>query len=326
MTSIAGLDVKSLLETSPEALKLGEKGKKFLEAPHKDVFMIPFLVGRNKLNFYGYPLVMADNSELIKSSLDPLAASKPPYELVTNAIVLERPMTLMWLWMHGYGGNLMLNPGLKLDEFLHLYRLGNYFGISDIKGFTNDIALLVAASFYTTPKEDIQKIIADAKNRETLVRLINYFFANISKPSFDFLLTEAERLQRRIDISAGKSTTIINPQQVVLMKLYTEFPELAREINYIPVLINDKYATYAERKALANQDNFTKSNPRYSREVGKIDMSSGLMKYVESNEFTEVSYTGPSSRLKLETWGPDIIKFTQGAGFLAWLNPILAQV
>ena len=84
-------EVKSLIEASI-ALQLDDKATDFLTNPYRDKFMTEFIVGNNKLKFYGNPIIMAQNSELIKTSLPKFAESKAPYELATFGVVLERPL------------------------------------------------------------------------------------------------------------------------------------------------------------------------------------------------------------------------------------------
>jgi len=90
-------------------------------------------------------------SELIKTSLSAFANSKPPYELATFGTVMERPMTLIWLYINDYK-LFGTNSHLTLSVFLHMYRLGAYFGINE-NALSRMIPFALAAFIRTTPRE-----------------------------------------------------------------------------------------------------------------------------------------------------------------------------
>lgn len=143
-------------EKAPQTgLILTDASKEFLNSPYKEVFATEFSVGSNKLQFYGQPLIMSKYCELIKTSLPALARSKPPHELLTMGVVLERPMTLLWLYLNGYEQYIIPDQPLSLTEALHLYRLCNYFGVNLKSGFIISVADFV-----------LQRIAANVINEE----------------------------------------------------------------------------------------------------------------------------------------------------------------
>jgi len=124
-------EVKSLDETKTSeqtSLPLSPEAQDFLTSPYREALMTPFLIGSNKLLLYGQPFLMAGYSTLIKSVIPEVATSKPPHELLTFGLVLERPITALWLYLNGYMYMYRMEF-LDLFELLHMYRICNYFGM-----------------------------------------------------------------------------------------------------------------------------------------------------------------------------------------------------
>ena len=49
----------------------------------------------------------------------------------------------------------------------------------------------------------------------------------------------------------------------LFQKINKNYPDIAKEIKYIPVYVDEQYKTYAERKALSDEKAFIASNPRW---------------------------------------------------------------
>lgn len=184
-------------------LELDEKSKEFLTSPYRKDFMTEFLIGSDKLSFYGQPFVMSFHSELIHTSLPKFAASKPPYELLTFGKVLEKPMTLLWLYMNGFGDQLWSGI-LNMQELLHLYRLCNYFNLEetlttqkDEISFSGNVKTHIIMDFI---QDDISTLgdIKDDVNKKTLESIFHDFFENKS-PESAYKLNELS-LTRLIDL------------------------------------------------------------------------------------------------------------------------------
>lgn len=189
---------------------------------------LEFIIGSNKLRYFGKPDVMAKHSDLIKDSLEIYANSTPPYPLATFAVVLQIPMTILWQDMNDMAWLGSQQYTLSLLEWLHMYRLMAYFGM-DLKKYPTANML----NNFINSKEEEKKMVADTKNQETLIRIINDAF----------------------------NTQVVPGSDMLFQKLYKDYPDIATKINYVPVYVNDQYNTYAERKALEDKNNFSKSNP-----------------------------------------------------------------
>jgi len=296
------VEVKSLTEVeATQGLVLDEGSREFLENPYREAFMTEFLLGSNKLKFYGIVLIMSKYSELIKTSLANLAASKPPYELLTFGTVLERPMTLIWLYINDYE-MFGLNPHLTLGEFLHMYRLAAYFGIG-----TETLSRIMSptiAAFTRTSLEERNKTLEDAKNKDTLIRMLNQFFkVNTGEnwyQDWESLLNEDVK-----KLSAERETplNLTELRRFAITNLFLridEHPDIAKSIDYIPVYVNKIYIpTFAERKALINPNSLGKLNPEWKAEPYVFDKTA-FKKTV-----------GPAAMtLVPDFWGPDNIVFT----------------
>jgi len=295
-----GAQAGLLTEVEPsQELKLNEASSNFLNNPFKQVFMTEFILGSNKLKLYGNPVFMAEHSQFMKTSLEKFAVSKPPHELLSFGLVLERPMNLLWLYMNGFD-EFEDNPQLSLTEFLHLYRLMNYF---DIK-VPNEFVSLVVRKFIVGSEEETRNTLKDAKNKDSFVRIVNSFISTELEVFFGFLtgkqLAELE-VAGRVESGTFEPAPIrVDFQKVVLMKISRDYPEIAKSLNYIPVLVDEKYDTYAERKALLDKNNFIKSNPGWSLFYSFTGEIAGFARTYYNN-FWQVE-------LFIVEWGPDLIK------------------
>jgi len=279
-------EAKSLTESIGE-MALDTDEIDFLTNPYRANFMTEFLIGSNKLQFYGYPLIMAKHSELIKTSLTKLVESKPPHSLLEFGVVLERPMTSIWLVINGYE-TAIRRASLKLDEWFQTYRLTGYFGVDDVHS-------IVVSLIYAFLKEhDVEKLKESLKNeinRDTLIRAIN-----------TFLLSDVRMWY--ITNPAGEMVHIDN----ALFWLLTEdLPDIAKEINFIPIWIEDVYITYADRKIVDNPDLFLKYNGISWKQEGKNFTHAGIGKFTPT------------------VWGPDEIRFireTVSSSDLGWFKQL----
>lgn len=130
-------EAKSLIQDLPSlALELDEESQNFLTNPARTKLLIEFSIGSNKLSLYGQPFTMAKNSELIESNITTYANSTPPHPLLTFGVVLERPMTMLWLYLNEFPHDF---SQLSLLEMLHMYRLCDYLGVGDIFDITKSI-------------------------------------------------------------------------------------------------------------------------------------------------------------------------------------------
>jgi len=240
-------EVKSLTETELPDLKLQQPAVDFLNFPHKEKFMTEFVIGSNKLKFYGLVPIMTQFSELIKTNVEIFASSPQPHVLASFGSVLKRPMTLLWLEMNNLH-ELSQDHDLPLNEYLHMYRLMGYFGM-DMMTFP---VRKLSYSLWSSSQEEVKQALKSEKNEGTLIKIIN---------------------------SGFKTGILGNPSDPLLEDLVTDYPELAKKIDYIPVFLNDKYATYADRKFLTSPDIFFKSNP------GWTSGSNGLTKTVAAGDY-----------------------------------------
>lgn len=92
--------------------------------PERKKYLVPFQIGSNKIVLYGAPAIMSLKSELINSLLDKLTDENV---LAPNMEV--NPISLEFLWSRLNGGD--VHPALlKVDNFLNLWTLMNYFDIN----------------------------------------------------------------------------------------------------------------------------------------------------------------------------------------------------
>lgn len=295
-------DIKSLSEPEPsKQLILSEAAGNFLNSPYKEKFMTEFLIGSNKIKLYGNPIVMAERSELMKASLPKL--SQPPYQFAEFGKILERPMTLLWLYMNGYGEFSAKNQ-LTLEEALHLFRLFGYF---DVKTTDMFYALMVLF-FLATSDEEAHKTLANERNKESLIRIVNYTFKTImleaaeidkkimlmAKGQFGSFLDDEKLQEIQQQTKVGKPI----PGENIMMKIYNNFPEVAKRLDYIPVFINNKYRTYASRKVISDETSRHNISGNNSWTTSLRDV------------FTRIVYNGFwRQTLMVENWGPNDIRF-----------------
>lgn len=263
---LAGLERPGDIATR---LDLTEDENKFLTDPYRSNFMTEFLIGSNKLKFYGYPLIMAKHSKFIESAIPILAANKPPYELFNFGQALEAPVTLIWLELNGFKTFERISETstfVSLREWLQAYRLVGYLGID------NDNAILVDAFYHfwgdlvNDELDEIKEVLENKTDRDTIVKIINRWLHNGN--SYD---------GRELFISLQK-----------------HFPDLLKELNYIPVKIGNLYANYANRAVINDPELFFKHNP-------------GLVK--QGDKFIFTAKGGQIIEFTIDRWGSDDINF-----------------
>lgn len=237
-----------------------------------------FTIGNNKLRYFGKPDIMAKHSDLIKSNLEIYANSTSPYPLATFAIVLDKPMTILWRDMNEFSPLGSHQYTLSFLEWLHMYRLMAYFGM-DLKKYPTVNML----KDFTESKEEEKKTISDVKNKETLIRILDSAFKD------------------RLFYDRKLSNNLFK-------KLIKDYPDIAKQINYIPVYIDKKYATYADRKTVGNTEIFEKSNPEWL--ASRIINTTLYAKNIRSHRVSLIPLR----------WGPDKITFSTSTAVLG-LNP-----
>ena len=242
-------EIKALSSGPLEGLYLDEKETDFLTNEYRSVFMTEFLIGRNKVQLYGYPLIMAERSELIKTSLSKFAFSKPPYELLTFGIVFERPITSLWLYLNT--GNTKIAGDLA--ELLQLYRLADYFGIEKIGGFSyyGKLSRMITEKFATISDEDVPTISQEI-NQDTLVKVLNEEYKN------DNFNTVAQKTFNESGLGTYHGNEyeyrfLPKIHEQSLMVAREKFPEIAKRLNYVPVFYNGMYYTMVDRKTLSDR-------------------------------------------------------------------------
>lgn len=186
------------LKESGDRLNLDEACKEFLESPHRDKLLTEFSLGSDKqrMQLYGSPIIMAKYSELIRTSINSIVASKPPHELFNFDSVLERPMTLLWLYLNG-----LIQRGHKLDiyamsyidqlnllELVHLYRLCDYFGVD--KELQAHIGGNILSKLTTAMESDVKDLGNDGDKK-----VLSAVF-NAAKPNGRYLFSKSLNLYR----------------------------------------------------------------------------------------------------------------------------------
>jgi hypothetical protein len=254
------------LSTGSEVkLDLSQAAIDFLQFVEKNKSKLAhFTIGQNKLNFYGILDVMATHSELIKFSLDIYADSPQPYPLLTFGVVLERPMTLLWLELNGVPELRLDNHNLPIIEWLHMYRIMSYLGM-DLKIYpvTN-----VLRNFIDSGEDE--KL--DKKNQDTMVRILN--------SAFDSGIVH----------DAGLSMSLFQ-------KINKNYPDIAKEIKYIPVYVNDKFVSYTSRKPVGKYVFISHA----TKNLHFTDVGTGeYLSYFDDGHW--------SLSLTIDVWGPDSIK------------------
>ena len=210
-------------------------------------------------------------------------------------------------------GNFGYRTQLNLAEILHFYRLLGYFGM-EINNETIAAALVVLVR---TPLDEAKKVLTDKRNEDTLIRLVNYLF---DKTLPNDIMEEVSMMIQQYN---KEKPQYIDYSKTILMRLHDNFPEIAKKVNYIPVLINDTYATYAERKAITDSEMFIRNNKSWQMS------STGALTRKINDYYNDT--------LTTEVWGPDIIKFkytiSSSAGVAAptslkidmLINPIISK-
>lgn len=263
-------EIKSLTEEEiATKLDLTDEEKEFLTDPYRSSFMTEFLIGSNKLKFYGYPLIMAKHSEFIKTSIPTLASSKPPYELFNFGQVYELSITLIWLELNEFNTFQRVSEGSKsitLKEWLQAYRLVGYLGINN----DNDILVGTFYHFFNllvdNELNEIKETLENKTDRSTIIKIINRWLHNQN-------YNEGER---------------------IFVKLQEHFPNLLTELNYIPVKINNIYVNYANKAVIDNPDLFLKYQQHSWVKEGD--------EFVYSIGFNIFKFT-------INRWGPNDINF-----------------
>lgn len=303
MTSLSTPEKKAEGLEPSSGLVLSEKSKKFLNSPFRDKFMTPFIIGSNKLKFYGQMFAMSEHSKFFEDSISIFAESDPPYELFSYGVVLERPMTLLWLYMNDLKED-MSKMDLSLTELLHMYRLCNYFGITFTREeqeneedyITNNILIPSLSKFIFDKDEEAFK---SELNQSTLIAMINEFFKNIIEKGFASrkLLTDVQVENIGAQISSLRQRSIKSHVLSNIFNRLKQYPEIGKAVNYIPVVLDDKSQTYAERKALDNKESLGKLNGDWKMISDGVFEGSGMGVYSEID-----------TDLKVVGWGPDVIE------------------
>lgn len=105
---------------------LSEEANKFLFDKDSQKFLTQFVVGTNKLLFYGSPAFIRNRSQLIDSHMSNLSESKQPYELITFMEVKEKSFLMPWLFLNGFESESL---PLDFDEFLQSFDIITYFNM-----------------------------------------------------------------------------------------------------------------------------------------------------------------------------------------------------
>lgn len=216
------------------------------------------------------------------------ANSKSPHELFNFGYVFERPMTLIWLTMNGFGPFTYMSTAadspLKLREWLQAYRLAGYFGMDK-----DNTDVLFSKSFYNflgnvfrgSRLQEIKDVLANKTDKDSLVKIVNTRLA-YSKPY-------------------GQSS--IGTE--LFKGLSEHLPEFLKDINYIPVYINGRYVNYVNRAVLNDINLFFKYNPDWKQEDNKFI-------YHNDKFRVDLGYMTLTIELKLKNWGPDDVNFVTG--------------
>lgn len=266
----AKVETKSLSEEnlSSEGLNIPEPAKEFLNFPHKEKFMSNFIIGSNGLQLYGIVPVMAQHSPLIKSSLDNYANSQQPYPLLTFGVVLERPMTILWFYLNNVA-NLDRKWYISLEEWLHLYRLMDYFQM-DLKAYPLDQMLI---RYSANSVEDNKKALSDEKNQVTFFKLVN---------------------KDIIDGEWGND---------YMAHFLQKFPsDMLKHLRFIPVYVNDVFKTYADRKFVEEYKN------RHNKRLGVSNQDWMWIDDSTGGYFRLIGAADWIKKLYIEAWGPDDIR------------------
>lgn len=198
MTSLAEKEVKR---------KYWPEEKEFLTNPYRAKYMTKFTIGSNKLELYGYPLVMAKKSTLIES----LLPKDPPFELLTFGICFEAPMEYLWLYLNNVSDHFSY---LNLQEFFQLYRLMNYFDIpKDSNIFSDWLSSMQQVIISSIKTEEDKKIVLE--NKEIIAKVFNSLkYKNKLKPFVEYVYYNIPELMDLLDvvpviIDEGKVLTAI---------------------------------------------------------------------------------------------------------------------
>jgi len=319
MTEAKSLNEKEALE----GLLLDEESQMFLTSPYREKYMTLFLLGSNRFGIYGQFFTMATRSTFFMEIMDILGKASPPHAIFGSDVILERPITLLWLYMNGYDDPFINNLSiLSLAELLHMQRLFDYFIIKDDDYYTK-IMNSILTKIYYTDAEIIRATIKTRVDKDSLISMLNRFIKNADQNSdWKSLLSEKQR-EDIMKSSTDKKKTLADIERIGVMQLFTKMtkvPEILKEIDYIIVLCRDIGVNYAERKALMNPDSLGRLNPDWKK------VWNGFKKLVD----------GFWATLIPKTWGPDFIRFdVQWEGIptkTTWLeiamfhlNPILAS-
>lgn len=268
---LIGDKVPSIAGLTPQDLELDDESKDFLTNPLRKDFMTEFSLGSNKLRLYGNPIFMARYSELIKSSLTPLASSKPPHELLTSGVVLERPMTALWLMMNGYKYNIIK---LSVPEVLHLYRLLGYFGIN--KEMTNDIWLNILRLLSVLENDEIKQLNLTEKDKATIEQLL-------VKPQdvfINLLIRLYTRVFKSLDLPS-KHITMEILRQFVNPKSDTRVAEA-----YIPIIAELLNQLLSKPEDIKDWQPFLSSSDK-ARIIAGVDLIKGQ---IQANAIRNIFY------------------------------------
>lgn len=309
MTSLPEKKLQSPLGLEPAAgLVLDEDSQEFLTSPFRAKFMTQFLLGSNKLEFYGQLFTMAKYSKFFKENISTFGTDNPPYSLLTNGAVLERPMTLLWLEINGYPNQASPNlASLSMTELLHMYRLCGYFFVIE-EVYIDQIMIQSIIRFIRGDKDDVKEALKISVNQGTLITMLNTLFKNLIDLSLDPQelrnFTQVFLTKEQLEEDKSNWRNFVEERlKVVTANIFNrlaEYPEISKSLNYIPVYARDTLVTFAERKALANPNSLGSGNEEYGWEYelkdGKPSFRIGA-----PGEMYRVAYP--------VVWGPDKIQF-----------------
>lgn len=273
-------EAKSLTQDQPSsALELSDEAKEFLTSPYRAKLLTEFSIGSNKLQLFGSPLIMAQYSELIKTTIPSIAESPAPHALLTHGVVLERPMTALWLEYNGYYVNLRQ---FSMNELLHMYRLAGYFG------FTKDLIEAISINVMVTQPEPGKKL--SENDIKTLDRIITSpempyhipvsnltkFYRTIQKLDLDPKYTSilATNILGHFVIDGYKGE-LTDEDYKLIAELFNRFFSQPDKVDYKPFidkqfLTEDPETSTVQRVALRNIFNVLSKYPETQQAVNYI--------------------------------------------------------
>jgi len=161
------------LEDLENKARLPDKAIEFLEWKHKSKFMTKFIVGSNKLEFYGHMFELSKRSDLLKSKLEMPAEQ---YILLEFAEVDEQSFTIVWLILNAIFTDITEVVGkIPVDKTFQVFSIMEYMGV-DKQNFYYKLMTGCVCYYVSHESKDKKAAMIVEQNKDIVVKVLRQLY------------------------------------------------------------------------------------------------------------------------------------------------------